>query len=298
MQLRSPMCKVVCLADAGWLPGVFRLEILALLRIFFIQRILRERVYQELERGMKVNDSIPTERRTYEQTYVRSLFNRIAPHYDFLNHFLSLGFDIRWRKKAIKLLREYEPRTILDVATGTADLAIEAWKPPVEKIYGIDLSPAMLSQAKDKIRRRGLEHSILVEEGSAEQLRFPGESFDAVMVAFGIRNFSDLHGGLGEMFRVLRPGGAVMILEFSRPRLTPFKQLYSFYFTRILPRLGGVISKSPEAYQYLPSTVQSFPDGDAMLKILVSIGFIGGYQHALTLGVATIYIAEKPVTND
>jgi demethylmenaquinone methyltransferase / 2-methoxy-6-polyprenyl-1,4-benzoquinol methylase len=242
-----------------------------------------------------VSDSIPTERQTYEQTYVRSLFNRIAPHYDFLNHFLSLGFDIRWRKKAVRLLMEYAPRTILDVATGTGDLALEAWKPPVERVYGIDLSPAMLGLAKTKIRQRGLEHSISVEEGSAEQLRFPGDSFDAVMVAFGIRNFSDLHGGLREMFRVLRPGGALMILEFSRPKLTPFRQLYSFYFTRVLPKLGGVISKSPEAYQYLPSTVLAFPDGDAMLKILASIGFIGGFQHPLTLGIATIYIAEKPV---
>ncbi|MCX6135844.1 MAG: bifunctional demethylmenaquinone methyltransferase/2-methoxy-6-polyprenyl-1,4-benzoquinol methylase UbiE [Ignavibacteriales bacterium] len=244
---------------------------------------------------MTVRETIPTERQTYEQSYVRSLFNRIAPHYDFLNHFLSLGFDIQWRKKAVRLLLEYEPRTILDVATGTADLALEVWKPPVEKVYGIDLSPAMLNIAKTKIRRRGLEHSITVEEGSAEQLRFPGDSFDAVMVAFGVRNFSDLHGGLREMYRVLRPGGAVMILEFSRPRRAPFKQLYSFYFTRVLPRLGGAISRSPEAYQYLPSTVQSFPDGDVMLKILGAIGFIGAFHNPLTLGIATIYIAEKPI---
>jgi demethylmenaquinone methyltransferase/2-methoxy-6-polyprenyl-1,4-benzoquinol methylase len=245
--------------------------------------------------AMTVHDSIPTERQTYEQTYVRSLFNRIAPHYDFLNHFLSLGLDIRWRKKAVALLQEYEPRTILDVATGTADLALEACKPHVQKVYGIDLSPAMLEFAKQKIRRRGLEHKIAVEEGSAEKLRFPDDSFDAVMVAFGIRNFSDLHEGLREMFRVLRSGGALMILEFSRPRPTPFRQIYSFYFTRILPKLGGVISRSPEAYQYLPSTVQAFPDGDSMIKILAAIGFVGGFQHRLTLGIATIYIAEKPV---
>ncbi len=152
----------------------------------------------------------------------------------------------------------------------------------------------MLEFARDKIRRRGFEHKITVEEGAAEQLRFPDGSFDAVMVAFGIRNFSNLQGGLQEMFRVLRPTGALMILEFSRPRRTPFKQIYSFYFTRILPRLGGVISRSPEAYQYLPSTVQAFPDSDAMIKILTAIGFVGAYQHRLTLGIATIYIAEKP----
>jgi demethylmenaquinone methyltransferase/2-methoxy-6-polyprenyl-1,4-benzoquinol methylase len=250
---------------------------------------------KDSELQMTAHESIPTERQTYEQTYVKSLFDRIAPHYDFLNHFLSLGLDIRWRRKAVSLLREYEPRTILDVATGTADLALEACRPPVEKVYGIDLSPAMLEFAKEKIRSRGLEHKITVEEGSAEHLRFPDDSFDVVMVAFGIRNFSDLQEGLQEMFRVLRPGGAVMILEFSRPRRTPFRQIYSFYFTRILPKLGGVISKSPEAYQYLPSTVQAFPDGDAMIKILAAVGFVGGFQHQLTLGIATIYIAEKSV---
>jgi len=244
---------------------------------------------------MSVDDPIPTNRHTFDHTYVRSLFNRIAPRYDFLNHFLSLGFDILWRKKAVSFLQEYEPRTILDVATGTADLALEACKPPVQKVYGIDLSPAMLEFAREKIRRQGLEHKIAVEEGSAEQIRFPDDSFDAVMVAFGIRNFTDLHRGLQEMLRVLRPGGALMILEFSRPRRAPFKQMYSFYFTRILPRLGGVISRSPEAYQYLPSTVQSFPDGDTMIKILMAIGFVGVFQRRLTLGIATVYMAEKPL---
>jgi len=249
---------------------------------------------KDSELEMTVQDSIPTERRTYEHTYVRSLFDRIAPHYDFLNHFLSLGFDIRWRKKAVRLLREYKPRIVLDVATGTADLALEAWGPPVEKIYGIDLSPAMLNLAEQKIERRGLANKITVEEGSAEGLRFTDCSFDAVMVAFGIRNFSDLRGGLQEMFRVLRPGGAVMILEFSKPRRAPFRQIYSFYFTRILPRLGGVISQNPEAYQYLPSTVQAFPDGDILIKILSTVGFVGAFQYQLTMGIATIYIAEKP----
>lgn len=249
---------------------------------------------KDSELKMTVLDSIPTERQTYEHTYVRSLFDRIAPHYDFLNHFLSIGFDIRWRKKAVRLLREYKPRIVLDVATGTADLALEAWKPPVEKIYGIDLSPAMLKLAKQKIERRGLTNKITVEEGSAEELRFTDGSFDAVMVAFGIRNFSDLRGGLQEMFRVLRPGGAVMILEFSKPRRTPFRQIYSFYFTRILPRLGGVISKNPEAYQYLPTTVQAFPDGEILVKILATVGFVRAVQYQLTMGITTITIAEKP----
>ena len=245
---------------------------------------------------MTKRDSTPSERRTYEHSYVKSLFDRIAPYYDFLNHFLSAGIDIQWRRRAVKLLREFEPRTILDVATGTADLALEMCTPPVEKIYGVDLSPEMLKLAKGKIERRGLSGKIVVEEGSAEHLRFPDASFDAVMVAFGVRNFSDLQGGLREMFRVLHPGGAIMILEFSKPRYSPFRQIYSFYFTRILPRLGGLISRSPEAYQYLPSTVLSFPDGENMLKILTAVGFVGAFQQPLTLGIATIYIAEKPTS--
>ena len=241
-----------------------------------------------------MQEPLSTERQTYEHSYVRSLFDKIAPHYDFLNHFLSAGFDIRWRRKAIRLLGEYHPQSILDIATGTADLAIEASRLPVAGICGIDLSPEMLKLAQKKILRRGLRSRIAVEEGSAEHLRFPDNTFDAVMVAFGIRNFSNLDQGLREMLRVIRPGGAAMILEFSRPRMTPFKQLYGFYFTHVLPQLGGMISKSPEAYQYLPSTVQAFPDGDRLLDILHSTGYVRSRQYPLTMGIATIYIAEKP----
>lgn len=244
---------------------------------------------------MSAGDPYSTERRTYEHSYVRSLFNRIAPHYDFLNHFLSLGLDIRWRRKAVGLLREYEPKTVLDVATGTADLALEAAKLNAVRIYGVDISLAMLEHARHKIRQQGLSHTITVEEGTAEHLRFPDDTFDAVMVAFGIRNFSNLEQGLREMFRVLRPGGAIMILEFSRPRRAPFKQVYAFYFRHILPRLGGAISKSREAYQYLPSTVESFPDGEHLIRILMGEGFVGPYHLPLTMGIATIYIAEKPL---
>jgi demethylmenaquinone methyltransferase/2-methoxy-6-polyprenyl-1,4-benzoquinol methylase len=244
---------------------------------------------------MSAGDPNSIERRTYEHSYVRSLFNRIAPHYDFLNHFLSLGLDIRWRRKAVAMLREYEPKTVLDVATGTADLALEAAKLHAVHIYGVDISPAMLTHAREKIEQHRLSRVITVEEGTAERLRFPDDTFDAVMVAFGIRNFTDLHQGLREMFRVLRPGGAMMILEFSRPRQTPFRQLYAFYFRHILPRLGGAISKSREAYQYLPSTVESFPDGEHLIRILTGEGFVGPFCVPLTMGIATIYIVEKPI---
>jgi demethylmenaquinone methyltransferase/2-methoxy-6-polyprenyl-1,4-benzoquinol methylase len=243
---------------------------------------------------ISVQEPLSSERQTYEHSYVRSLFDRIAPHYDFLNHFLSAGFDIRWRRKAIRLLGEYHPKSILDIATGTADLAIEAARLPVKSICGIDLSREMLKIAQQKILRHNLKSLIAVEEGSAENLPFQDNTFDAVMVAFGIRNFSDLEQGLREMLRVIRPGGAAMILEFSKPRRTPFRQLYGFYFARILPRLGGMISKSPEAYQYLPSTVQTFPDGERLLDILHATGYVRSRHWLLTMGVATIYIAEKP----
>jgi demethylmenaquinone methyltransferase/2-methoxy-6-polyprenyl-1,4-benzoquinol methylase len=243
---------------------------------------------------ISVQEPLSSERKTYEHSYVRSLFDKIAPHYDFLNHFLSAGFDIRWRRMAIQLLAEYHPQSILDIATGTADLAIEASRLPVKSICGVDLSSEMLKIAKQKILRHDLKSIIAVEEGSAENLRFADNSFDAVMVAFGIRNFSNLDQGLREMLRVIRPGGAAMILEFSRPRRAPFRQLYAFYFARILPRLGGMISKSPEAYQYLPSTVQSFPDGERLLDILHATGFVRSRHWPLTMGIATIYIAEKP----
>jgi demethylmenaquinone methyltransferase/2-methoxy-6-polyprenyl-1,4-benzoquinol methylase len=241
-----------------------------------------------------MQEPLPSERQTYEHSYVKSLFDRIAPHYDFLNHFLSAGFDIRWRRKAIRLLAEYNPKSILDIATGTGDLAIEASKLPVEKICGVDLSPEMLKLAQQKILRLGLKSLIALEEGTAEHLRFPDDTFDAVMVAFGIRNYSNLDQGLRQMLRVIRPGGAAMILEFSRPRWTPFKQLYGFYFARVLPKLGGMISKSPEAYQYLPSTVQEFPDGERLLDILHTTGYVRSRHYLLTLGIVTIYIAEKP----
>lgn len=241
-----------------------------------------------------MQDPLSAGRQWYESSYVRSLFDKIAPHYDFLNHFLSVGFDIRWRQKAVRLLGEYHPTSILDIATGTADLAIEACRLPATRISGVDLSPEMLKYAQQKILRRGLQSRVVLEEGSAERLRYSDNTFDAVMVAFGIRNFSNLDQGLREMLRVLRPGGAAMILEFSRPRRTPFKQLYAFYFARILPRLGGMISKSPEAYQYLPSTVHSFPDGERLLDILHSTGFVRSRHYPLTMGIATIYIAEKP----
>ncbi len=232
-------------------------------------------------------------RTTYNQEYVRSLFERIAYQYDFLNHFLSSGFDILWRKKAVEVLSLHSPKRILDVATGTGDMAIALAALAPKQIVGIDIAPTMLSIARRKVDKLGKSTRFVFEEQSVEQLSYETESFDAVSVAFGVRNFSDLAKGLSEMHRVLRRGGALVVLEFSHPRIFPIKQLYGFYFNYVLPMLGRIISGDKEAYAYLPSTVAQFPDGDTFLEILQSIGFLKTERLSLTFGIATIYVGIK-----
>lgn len=221
------------------------------------------------------------------------MFNSIAHRYDFLNHFLSAGIDYSWRKKAIRLLGRSQPKTILDVATGTADLAIEAIKINPEKITGIDIAEDMLVVGRDKISKKGLSNLITLETGDSEAIQFEDSSFDAVMVAFGVRNFENLEKGLSEMCRVIRPGGIVMILEFSKPQKFPVKQLYHFYFRYILPTLGRMISGDRAAYAYLPDSVNQFPAGSEFLRILEKTGFKKGKHIPLTFGIASIYTAEK-----
>lgn len=235
-----------------------------------------------------------TGRTTYEHAYVRRLFDIIAPRYDFLNHLLSLSLDVQWRKRAIDLLAPYKPRKILDVATGTADLAIEAARLRPAEIRGVDLSRKMLRLGSEKIARRGLQRLITLEEGSAEKLRYADGSYDAVTVAFGLRNFTSLDSGLAEIFRVLRPGGVVVILEFSRPRGVPFTHVYGFYCKRILPVVGGLLSGSRTGYDYLPSTVDQFPDGKELVGHLEAVGFSSPRYCPVTRGIATIYVADKP----
>jgi demethylmenaquinone methyltransferase/2-methoxy-6-polyprenyl-1,4-benzoquinol methylase len=233
------------------------------------------------------------QRRTYEASYVQSLFDSIAHRYDVLNHVLSSGIDILWRQRAIQLLAAYQPKTILDVATGTADLAIIANSLHPDSIVGIDISPKMLEIGTNKIQRRGLSSVIKLQTGNAEALVFASDSFDVVTAAFGVRNFSDLGKGLSEFHRVLRSGGITMILEFSHPHIVPIKQLYSFYTKLILPVLGGIISRNRAAYDYLPSTVSEFPDGEQFCEVLRSIGFMRVKSFPQTFGIATIYLAEK-----
>ena len=221
------------------------------------------------------------------------MFNKISRRYDFLNHFLSLGIDISWRKKAIKLLAPESPKHILDIATGTADFAIEASKLNPEEIIGVDISEGMLEIGRGKIESKSLENQISLHIGDSEKLDFQDNKFDAVIVSFGVRNFENLNSGLKEMYRVLKENGTVLILEFSKPRKFPFKQVYGWYFNHILPGIGSIVSKDNAAYKYLPESVKEFPSGPDFLNELSAVGFKDCLCKTLTFGVSSIYLAKK-----
>jgi demethylmenaquinone methyltransferase/2-methoxy-6-polyprenyl-1,4-benzoquinol methylase len=224
---------------------------------------------------------------------VARMFDNISRRYDFLNHFLSMGIDKRWRKKAIEMLRPLAPKVMLDVATGTGDFAIQALTLEPQKVIGIDISEGMLEVGKKKIERLKLSSVIQLQKGDSENLAFAENKFDAVTVAFGVRNFEDLERGLREIHRVLRQGGMLIVLEFSRPRKAPFRQIYNFYFKGILPKIGRLISKDKSAYTYLPASVEAFPDGAAFEAILKKVGFKNTSCKPLTFGISSIYSAEK-----
>lgn len=228
-----------------------------------------------------------------EKELVKEMFDDIAPKYDFLNHFLSFGIDKSWRKKAVKMLKDSSPEHVLDVATGTGDFAIRLNKDLGSKVTGIDISVGMLEVGKEKIKSLGLDDAISLEEGDSTNLRFDDNSFDALTVAFGVRNFEDLPKGLSEMNRVIKKGSKVVILEFSKPRMFPFKQLYNFYSLYILPFFGAVFSNNKSAYTYLPESVRAFPDGDSFLEIMQAVGFSSCKKRILSLGIVTIYTGIK-----
>ena len=229
-----------------------------------------------------------------KKAQVSKMFNKIAPYYDFLNHLLSLGIDVQWRKKTIKKLVASNPKIILDVATGTGDLALEAARQlQPEKIIGVDISTQMLDIGRSKIKKRGLSSIIELQEGDSENLPFEDNTFDAITVAFGVRNFENLEKGLSEMRRVLKDGGKLMVLEFSKPKIFPFKQLFQLYFKHLLPFIGKFTSKDPRAYQYLYESVQAFPDGDGFMNILTKVGYKSNQCIPLTLGICSIYSGEK-----
>ena len=221
------------------------------------------------------------------------MFNNIAHRYDFLNHFLSVGIDRCWRRKLIRKMGQFHPADILDVATGTADLAIAAAKLNPREILGIDIAEEMLAIGQLKIERLQLHEMIRLRQADSENLPFPDASFDAVMVAFGVRNFENLDKGLAQMYRVLRQGGRVYILEFSKPRKFPVKQLYGYYFNYILPVLGRMVSKDMSAYTYLPESVSAFPDGPEFLALMEQAGFRHVECQQLTFGVASLYRGQK-----
>lgn len=233
------------------------------------------------------------EDRSGKKEQVARMFDSISGNYDFLNHFLSLGIDIRWRRKAVKLLAPGNPKLILDVATGTGDFAAETLKLNPDKVIGIDISEGMLEVGRKKMKDRGYDSKIELLSGDSENLPFEENKFDAVVVAFGVRNFENLDKGLAEMYRVLKPGGRMVVLEFSKPKMFPFKQLYNFYFNFILPKIGKLISRDPAAYTYLPESVQAFPDGDSFVGILNRIGFKDTLCKPLTLGVSSLYTGIK-----
>ena len=224
---------------------------------------------------------------------VAKMFNNISRRYDFLNHFLSLGIDRVWRMKAVRLLRPLSPQFILDVATGTGDFAIQALTLHPQKITGIDISEGMLAMGRKKIEKSRLSDKIELLVGDSENLQFSDNSFDAATVGFGVRNFEDVEKGLGEIRRVLKPGAMLVVLEFSRPRKFPMRQLYNFYFKNILPGLGRLISNDKSAYTYLPESVEAFPDGMDFENILKKVGFKETTCKPLTFGISAIYTARK-----
>lgn len=224
---------------------------------------------------------------------IARMFNNIAWRYDFLNHFLSLGIDRYWRKTAIRELSKARPVIILDVATGTGDFAINALNSGASKIFGIDISEDMLAIGRKKIRKKNLHEKIELLEGDSESMIFEDNKFDAVTVAFGVRNFENLRKGLNEMRRVLKPDGKAVILEFSQPSPGLIRSLYNFYSGRITPGLGRFISRDISAYKYLKESVDAFPYGGEFLRILQETGFRDLSMKRLTFGIATVYTAVK-----
>ncbi|MBK8351842.1 MAG: bifunctional demethylmenaquinone methyltransferase/2-methoxy-6-polyprenyl-1,4-benzoquinol methylase UbiE [Saprospirales bacterium] len=221
---------------------------------------------------------------------VATMFNNVAGTYDFLNHFFSLGIDKLWRRKLVKLIGKSNPKLILDVATGTADLAIAESKLNPEKIIGVDISEKMLEVGREKIKKYPC---IELQLGDSENLQFENDTFDAVSVSFGVRNFENVIAGLTEMRRVLKPEGKIFILEFSKPKNWFIQKIYYFYFCTVLPFIGKMVSKDASAYTYLPESVKIFPDGKKFVELMQYVGFKNIECKPLTFGISTIYIAKK-----
>lgn len=224
---------------------------------------------------------------------VKQMFDTISKEYDGLNRVISFGIDVRWRNKVVDLVAATDPETVLDIATGTGDLAINLSRTKASKIVGLDISSGMLEIGKKKVSAKHLEQTVEMVLGDSEKIPFEDHAFDAITVAFGVRNFEDLEKGLTEIYRVLKPGGIFVVLETSVPTKSPFKQGYHLYTNKIMPLIGRIFSKDKVAYKYLSDSAASFPYGEAFNNILRTIGFIDVQNKPQTLGVASIYIAKK-----
>ena len=223
---------------------------------------------------------------------VEQMFDNISPRYDLLNRLFSMGIDQGWRRKVVRLLGREPVEHLLDVATGTADLAILG-ATKAKRVTGVDISEGMLGHGRTKVAKRGLEQRIVLQRADSESLPFADNTFDAVTVAFGVRNFEHLEQGMREMQRVLKPNGRLFVLEFSKPMKAPMKQLFRFYFHRVMPAVGRTVSKDSAAYTYLPKSVDAFPEGQAFLDILAKAGLREGKAEPLTGGIATLYTGRK-----
>ena len=234
------------------------------------------------------NDTTRTKKEQVEE-----MFDNIAHRYDFLNHLLSLGIDITWRRKAVKFIGTIQPKKILDLASGTGDFAFEALRLNPEKVIGFDLSEGMMNYGRAKAVKLNVANVVEFVKGDSEKMPFADNSFDAVTVGFGVRNFEHLETGLREMLRVTRPGGKVAILEASQPQNTIIRALYGLYFGNVVPMIGRLFSKDARAYSYLPESVKAFPEGFEFVKILENIGFVNIKWQPLTFGACAFYQMEK-----
>lgn len=248
-----------------------------------------------MQKNYKAEEILPfSEKRTTKGEQVEEMFDEIAPRYDFLNHALSFSFDKGWRKKGIQAIQPLNPKKILDVATGTGDLAIQACKTLApDFVLGIDISEEMMRIGEEKVAKLGWEKLIRFQKDDSLHLSLESDSFDAVIVAFGVRNFENLDQGLREILRVLRPGGRLMILELTTPEYFPMKQLYKLYSKVVIPTIGRFISLSKNAYSYLPESIAAFPQGEEMTGILSKNGYVDACYKRLTMGICTMYVADK-----
>lgn len=230
---------------------------------------------------------------TSKKVEVKEMFDNISQKYDFLNHFLSVGIDRLWRKKAIRQLKDIAPKKIIDLASGTGDFALEALSLHPDKVVGVDISEGMLNVGREKMKKKGVNNIISMEVGDSENLQFADNTFDALTVGFGVRNYGDLRKGLSEMLRVVRTGGKLVILEFSKPKKFPIKQYYAFHSKYIIPTIGKMISKDTSAYTYLPESIQAFPEGENFKDIMREVGYKDVYSVLCSGGIATIYVGTK-----